>query len=117
MQFVIGDGTMIEGLESVLFGLKVGERKRITINPDDAFGAPTEDNVHTLPRSEFSSEFELEPGLVIAFTTPAGEEVPGTILEVGEDEVKVDFNHPLAGHELIFEFEIIDVKPPGAQLH
>lgn len=117
MQFTVGDGTMIEGLESLLYGLKAGDRKRVTINPADAFGDPSEENVHNLPRSEFSEELQLEPDLVVAFTTPSGEEIPGTILEVSNDEVKVDFNHPLAGHELIFEFEIIDVKAPQTMLH
>lgn len=117
MQFIIGDGTMIEGLESVLFGLKSGDHKRLTIDPQQTFGDPVEENIHTLSRSEFSSEMDLAPGLIIGFTTPSDEEVPGTILEVLADEVVVDFNHPLAGHELVFEFEIIDVKSANSHLH
>ena len=117
MQFIVGDGTMIEGLESVLYGLQAGDRKQITIDPSCAFGDPSDENIHTLARSEFSADIELEPNLIIAFSTPAGDDVPGTILEVSADEVKVDFNHPLAGHELIFEFEILDVKPPATSLH
>lgn len=117
MQFVIGDGTMIEGLESVLYGLQVGDRKKLTLNFNDAFGESSSENVHTLTRSEFPTDFQLSPRQIIGFTTPSGEEVPGTILEVFEDEVIVDFNHPLAGHDLVFEFEIIDVKSADILLH
>ncbi len=117
MQFVVGDGTMIEGLESVLYGLQVGDRKKLTLNFNDAFGESSSENVHTLTRSEFSPDFQLAPRQIIGFTTPSGEDVPGTILEVLEDEVIVDFNHPLAGHDLVFEFEIIDVKSADILLH
>ena len=117
VEFVIGDGAMIEGLESVLYGLQVGDRKKLTLNPRDAFGDPVDENIHNMPRSEFSDDIELAPGLIIGFTTPSGDEVPGTIVEVSNDDVKVDFNHPLSGHELIFEFEIIDVKPADTALH
>jgi len=117
IQFFIGDGTMIEGLESVLYGLKVGDRKKITLAYGDTFGEVDEDNVHTLTREEFSPDFDLAPRQIIGFTTPSGEEVPGTIVEVLEDEVIVDFNHPLAGHDLIFEFEILDIKLSEKPLH
>jgi len=117
MQFVIGDGTMIEGLESVLYGLQVGDRRKLTLNHNDTYGESLEENVHTLTRSEFSVDIELAPRLIIAFTTPSGEEVPGTILEVLENDVVVDFNHPLAGHDLVFEFEVLDIKLPNTPLH
>ena len=64
-----------------------------------------------MPRSEFPTEIQLEAGLIIGFTTPSGEEVPGAIQEIKDEEVVVDFNHPLAGHEVIFDVEILEVKP------
>ena len=64
-----------------------------------------------MPRSEFPAEMQLEAGLIISFTTPSGEEVPGAIQEVKDDEVVVDFNHPLAGNEIIFDVEILEIKP------
>jgi FKBP-type peptidyl-prolyl cis-trans isomerase SlpA len=111
LRFVMGDGTLIEGLELVLYGLKQGDRQCLSIEPRDAFGFPDEDNIHTMPRSEFPDDMQLEPGVIIGFTTPSGEEVPGAIQEVKGDEVVVDFNHPLAGHEVIFDVEILEVKP------
>ena len=111
LRFVMGDGTLIEGLELVLYGLKQGDRQCLSIEPRDAFGFPDEDNIHTLPRSEFPADIPLEAGLIIGFTTPSGEEVPGAIKEIREDEVVVDFNHPLAGNEIIFDVEILEIKP------
>ncbi len=113
MTFTMGDGTMIEGLEMVLYGLKVGDKQSLSIDPRDTFGFPDEENIHTLPRSEFADEMKIEEGMIIGFSTPSGEEIPGAIMEVGDDEVKVDFNHPLAGHEVVFTVEILDIKPPA----
>ncbi len=111
LRFVMGDGTLIEGLELVLYGLKKGDRQCLSIEPRDAFGFPDEDNIHTMPRSEFPADMQLEVGMIIGFSTPSGEEVPGAIQEIKDDEIVVDFNHPLAGHEVIFDVEILEVKP------
>jgi len=111
LRFVMGDGSLIEGLELVLYGLKQGDLQCLSIEPRDAFGFPDEENIHTMPRSEFPADIQLEAGLIIGFTTPSGEEVPGAIQEIKDDEVVVDFNHPLAGHEIVFDVEILEVKP------
>lgn len=111
MVFKIGDGTLIEGLEMVLYGLKAGDKQSLSIEPRDTFGFPDDENIHTMPRSEFSDELNIEEGMIIGFSTPSGEEIPGAIMEIKEDEVKVDFNHPLAGHEVVFSVEIVGIKP------
>lgn len=113
--FTMGDGTLIDGLEMMLYGMKVGDKECLSIDPRDAFGFPDEENVHTMPRSEFPDDIPIEPGTVIAFSTPNGQEVPGTIKEVKNDTVLVDFNHPLAGFEVMFDVQILDVKPASAQ--
>jgi FKBP-type peptidyl-prolyl cis-trans isomerase SlpA len=113
LEFVVGDGTMIQGLELALYGLKAGERQTLTIEPKLAFGFPDPENVHVLPRAEFPEDMPLSRGVIIEFNTPAGDEVPGTVLEVNDNDVKVDFNHPLAGHEITFEVEILSVESPG----
>jgi len=111
MTFTMGDGTMIEGLEMVLYGLKVGDKQSLSIEPRDTFGFPEDENIHILPRTEFPDELNIEEGMIIGFSTPSGEEVPGAIMGIKDDEVKVDFNHPLAGHEVVFSVEIVDIKP------
>lgn len=109
LRFTIGDGTLIEGLERLLHGLAPGERRTFQVAPDDAYGRPDPANVQVVPLEQFAG-MELEPGLIIGFDTPSGEELPGTVLEVGDDGVKVDFNHPLAGRDLTFEVEVVAVE-------
>jgi FKBP-type peptidyl-prolyl cis-trans isomerase SlpA len=112
LSFTLGDGTMIEALEEVIKDLTVGERHTYLLGPEEAFGYPDEENIHQMPRSEFPDSIHLEEGQIIAFTTPTGEEVPGAILEIGADTVKVDFNHPLAGRNLAFDVELLAAKSP-----
>lgn len=111
MTFVIGDGTLVQGLEMVLYGLKLGEKQSLSIDPRDTFGFPEDENMHTLPRTEFSDELKIEEGMIVGFSTPSGEEIPGAIMKINETDVEVDFNHPLAGHEVVFSVEIVDIKP------
>ncbi|HEB67912.1 MAG TPA: FKBP-type peptidyl-prolyl cis-trans isomerase [Gammaproteobacteria bacterium] len=113
LTFTMGDGSLIEGLELALYGLKAGDRQVVTMDPREAFGFPDPDNVHRLPRGEFPADMPPEEGQIVSFSTPSGEEIPGAIVEVGEDEVTVDFNHPLAGHEIVFDTEIIAIQPPA----
>ena len=112
--FVVGDGTFAAGLEGFLLGLEAGSSSRYTVAPEQVFGYPDPDNIHALPRDDFPPELGLEPGLVLSFSSPAGDEVPGTIVELDEARVTVDFNHPLAGHTLLFDVEILEVRPTSS---
>lgn len=120
LYFVMGDGTLVDGLELALYGLQAGDRQSLRIGPENAYGYPDPINVHPMPRADFPPDMVLQRGLIIEFTTPAGDEIPGMITEVGEQQVTVDFNHPLAGHEITFEVEILSVRageelPPPIQ--
>ena len=111
LTFTMGDGTLVHGLELGLYGLRPGDSQRLTLHPEQAFGRRDPGKVHTLPRTDFGADIEPEPGLIVGFETPAGEELPGTVLSLDADSVTVDFNHPLAGRNVIFDVEIIDVVP------
>jgi FKBP-type peptidyl-prolyl cis-trans isomerase SlpA len=108
--FTIGDGTLMPGLEQALLGLHAGEHQQIHLSPDQGFGYKDTANIHDLPRDDFDPQMPLEPGMVLGFTLPNGEELPGMLLEVNEASVRVDFNHPFSGHELNFEVEILSVE-------
>lgn len=110
----IGDGSMIAGLERVLYGLAAGDARRLRIEPQEAFGLPDPANVHAMSVHDFPDDMALERGVIIAFTTPDGEQVPGTVVERDGEQVMVDFNHPLCGHTLDFEVEILAVANPEA---
>ena len=103
---VVGDGSMLPGFEDVVKSLAVGERKTVTLPAAQAFGEHLEDNVQRFKSGDFDSELQLEAGLVVGFTDAAGGELPGVITHVGTDYVEVDFNHPLAGREIVFCAEL-----------
>ena len=110
LRLLLGDGTFIESLEAVLIGMKVGERQCLQLDPREAFGFPDETNVHMLTRDKFPEDMPLEKDLIVGFTTPSGEEIPGRIMEMPDDDlVIVDFNHPLAGHNVTFDVEVIAI--------
>ena len=106
--FTVGDGSLLPGFEQALFGLKAGEEAEIEIPPESGFGQRNPSNIQKVRRDHFSPDIELEPGLVISFDNGSGE-LPGVVREIGEDEVTVDFNHPLAGQTLNFHVKIIEV--------
>jgi len=109
--FVMGDGTLVRGLELGLYGLRPGDTQRLELYPEQACGLRDPEKVHRMPRTDFDDEMVLEPGVIIGFETADGEEVPGTVRAVGDESVEIDFNHPLAGQTVIFDVEIIDVVP------
>jgi FKBP-type peptidyl-prolyl cis-trans isomerase SlpA len=111
LTFTMGDGTLVGGLELGLYGLKAGATQRLVLEPEQAFGLHDPAKLHQLPRAEFSTELELEPGVIIGFDTPSGEELSGAIISLADEMVEVDFNHPLAGRIVVFEVEIISVVP------
>lgn len=111
---IVGDGALAEGLEQAIIGLRSGDKRSFELTPEQAFGYWEEQKLQWMQRKEFSPDLLLEPGLVIAFATPSGEEVPGTIVEVGQERVNVDFNHPLAGADILFSVKILQVEEPQA---
>jgi FKBP-type peptidyl-prolyl cis-trans isomerase SlpA len=109
--FTMGDGSLVHGLELALYGLRPGDTQRLELYPEQAFGLRDPEKIHRLPRSQFRADMDPEPGLIIGFTSANGEEIPGAVLSVDDDAVEVDFNHPMAGHTVVFEVEILDVVP------
>ncbi len=111
---VMGNGDWLPVLEDRLLGLRTGESRRFEISAADV-GMSETSEPQVMPRDEFPPELNLEAGQVIGFALPSGEEIPGTILEISEYEVIVDFSHPLAGRDLVWEVEILEVMPPRAK--
>jgi len=109
--FLLGNGELTELLERRLLGLHVGERRHFEISAAESQTATSADAVQTLARSDFPAEPALETGQVFGFETPSGDEVPGLIVGISDTEVIVDFSHPLAGRDLIFDVEILSVEP------
>ncbi|NCF17836.1 MAG: peptidylprolyl isomerase [Haliea sp.] len=115
VDFVIGDGSLLPGFERRIFGMSAGDRQMFTVAPEDAFGQPNDNNVQYLPRGQFDEDVELEIGLVFSFADASGGELPGMVIAYDEDEVTVDFNHPLSGRTILFDVLVHRVEP--AELH
>jgi FKBP-type peptidyl-prolyl cis-trans isomerase SlpA len=107
--FSVGDGNLLPGFESILMGLVNGDEREFTIPPEQAFGQHNPQNVQAVERGNFDQE-ELELGAMFSFQNGDGE-LPGVIVDVDENEVMIDFNHPLAGKNIIFQVKIIDIAP------
>ncbi len=106
--FVFGDGSLLPDFESALLGMSVGQEASFIMSPEKAFGIHNESNVQRMPRSQFS--MDLEEGMVVSFADMSKNELPGVIAEIGEQEVVVDFNHPLASRSLTFRVQIIAIE-------
>ncbi len=107
--FDVGDGSLLPGFERALFGLSAGADEQLRVAAADGFGELREENLRFMPLAQFASDITPEPGLVVSFAGPGGE-LPGVVRSVEGDLVVVDFNHPLAGKDLIFDVSILKVE-------
>ena len=105
----LGDGTLAPSLEEWLVDLPPGERHVFLLDPWQAFGASQPELIQTLPKSDIPEEITLEVEQLFEFALPNGQTLAGRVLEIGDEAVKVDFNHPLADLCIEFEVEIIRI--------
>lgn len=111
VSLTIGDGNLLEGFEKALLGLRAGDRRTVHLPPEDAFGPWNPDNIQTFDTVKFGARPELNQ--VIEFEDKAKTTLAGVVKSVTDDVTEVDFNHPLAGRNVVFEVEIARVTPAG----
>lgn len=109
-KMIFGDGSLTPAFQDCLLGLAVGEKKTFNINGEEVFGTPNPNNIVYMDRSRFDASADLKEGMIMGFTQPDGTEMPGIVRSIEGNSVTVDFNHPLSGHELTFDVEIISVS-------
>lgn len=109
LEFTLGSGDVIPGFDQAVAGMEVGQEKTITIESDDAYGPHREELLLTVPRDQFPADVEPEPGQ--QFQVSQGD-TPFlvTLVEVSDDKVVLDANHPLAGQDLTFALELVDIR-------
>lgn len=107
----MGEEHISEEFERQLLGLKVKDKKRIYLQPIDAFGEIQEQLIYALPRDKFNQLENLEVGTIVAFTFPQQGEQPGIIRQISDNIIIVDFNHPLAGQSVMYDVDIVDIDP------
>jgi len=115
LTYLHGYDNILPGLEDELLGMKVGESKVLALEPEDAYGEYDEEAFMDVAREEFSDEVPLEPGVELHLTDEDGEEAYAVIVEVGDENVTLDFNHPLAGKQLNFEIKVLEIRAADPQ--
>ncbi len=115
LQFLFGAGMMLPAFEKQLAGLSGGQSFEINLDPEEAYGELSDEAIVDLPRHIFvvDGKFDEElvkTGNVVPMMSGNGQRLNGRVLEVTEREVRMDFNHPLAGEELFFKGEVLDVR-------
>ncbi|HHJ38783.1 MAG: peptidylprolyl isomerase [Methylothermaceae bacteria B42] len=109
LTYLHGAGNIIPGLEKALAGKDSGEHVDVSIAPEEAYGARNESLIQSVPKAAFEGVDKIEPGMQFQAQTPSGMQVL-TVVEVKDDEVVVDGNHPLAGQTLHFSVDIAEVR-------
>ena len=108
--FDFGDGQLPDGFQSYLVGMLAGDKGEFMVPPEKSFGMPNPNNSQMMKRSDFPADMELVEGLMISFADANKSELPGVVKHFDENEVEIDFNHPLAGETLKFVVEIHAVE-------
>jgi FKBP-type peptidyl-prolyl cis-trans isomerase 2 len=110
VEFTLGQGQLIPGFEKGLIDMKLNEKKTITIPENEAYGAIKEGLRQEVKRTELPQEITPEVGMGLVSKTPEGQEMNLHVVEVNEESIIVDGNHPLAGQDLIFDLEVVEIK-------
>ncbi|HEC81941.1 MAG TPA: hypothetical protein ENI42_05920 [Thermoplasmatales archaeon] len=110
LELVVGEGKFFPAIEKELKDMKVGDVKKIILEPKDAFGPHIEDLVIDVPKDVLHSDVELNVGSRIKINTPSGKTFYGTVTEIKEETLTIDLNHPLAGKKLVFTITVVDIK-------
>ncbi|WP_295540535.1 peptidylprolyl isomerase [uncultured Thiohalocapsa sp.] len=109
LEITLGQGETIPGFENAVVGMTLGEQKSVTIPCDSAYGERSEAMTQAVPRSVMPDDIELTIGMVLNARSPDGQTVSFTVADFDEENVTVDGNHPLAGHDLVFDLELVAV--------
>ena len=110
LEFTVGAGQMIKGFDSALPGMSVGDKKTINISPEEGYGLRSEEAIIPFPKSNVPADLKLESGMELTLRNESGQPVRVVVNEITEDTVILDANHFLAGKELVFDIELVEIS-------
>jgi peptidylprolyl isomerase len=113
IEFEAGTGRMIKGFDEGIMEMSVGEKKMLKLTPEEAYGPRMERAIMPIPKDNFPPDFQINIGEMVEGTNDTGMPMRATVMGVDGDNIMLDFNHPLAGENLIFEVEIVDIQKNG----
>lgn len=105
----LGVGTVIAGFEEAIIGMEKGDRKKLTIPQEKAYGPYLHENLIEFSKTEIPADISLKVGMKLELKSPKGEMTNVLIKDITEDKITLDANHPLAGKDLTFEIELVDI--------
>lgn len=110
LEFKLGEGGLIKGFEDAVLGMSVGDTKTIRIAADQAYGVYRDDLVMSVSKTQFPPDIDPKEGVMLCLRHPDGGTIDAMITEVREDSVTLDANHPLAGKDLTFDLEMVEIS-------
>lgn len=110
LEFQVGSSQVIPGFEEALVGMKVGEKKSFELSPDKGYGHEDPRGIQTVSKDKMPPDIKPEVGMTLHAQMPNGQPMPMRIIEVNEDTIVVNLNHPLAGRTLNFDVEVIEIN-------
>lgn len=111
LEFTVGGGQVIKGFDNGVMGMQVGDKRTVEIDVNDAYGEKNEEMIIEFPKTQFPPDMKPEPGMQLMMNNGQGQSFPVLVKEVKEDSVLLDANHPLAGEDLIFDIELVEIVP------
>ena len=109
LEFEVGSGMVIKGFDDGVTGMAVGDKKTINIPADEAYGPRNQDMIIEMPKDRFPPDMQLEVGMPLMMSDGSGQNFQVTVTEIKNDSVILDANHPLAGQDLIFDLELVEI--------
>ncbi|RPE67379.1 FKBP-type peptidyl-prolyl cis-trans isomerase 2 [Pacificibacter maritimus] len=109
LEFTVGSGQVIVGMDKEMIGMTVGEKKTITAVAAEAYGPRQDDAQQDVPREMIPAEIPLEVGMQLQMQSPEGQVIPVSVVSIGEETVTLDANHMLAGKDLTFDIELVEI--------
>jgi len=109
LEFTVGAGMMIKGFDAAMPGMAVGDKKTVNIPAADAYGEKDPTAVIPFPKENVPADMKLEPGMQLTLTNQEGQPFPVVVTEVQDDVIILDANHFLAGQELVFDIELVEI--------
>ena len=110
LEFTLEQGMMIPGFENGLIDMKLNEKKTISLKKEEAFGEERDDLIHEVPKTQLPADMEVKEGMPLVSKSPEGQEINMIVKEVKDESIIVDANHPLAGKEVVFDLEVVEIK-------
>jgi peptidylprolyl isomerase len=116
-KFQVGQGMVIKGFDEAVIGMEIGEKKKFDVSPEDGYGQKDDKHVFEVEKKMFPEGADIKPGIMFEMHSNEGHAIPVIVVEVKDDTVTLDANHPLSGQKLTFEIELIETGVEIPEYH